>query len=94
MLHGLEECRTLGVDDAFQSELREGPLWKTACERPHLAGKRLIDFESSDSVVVRKCDQRRSLLPRATPVHKGAGVLQSLELIRAPPPETVDSAKL
>lgn len=37
MLHGLEECRTLGVDDAFQSELREGPLWKTACERPHLA---------------------------------------------------------
>lgn len=38
MLHGLEDCRTLGVDDAFQSELREGPLWKTACERPHLAG--------------------------------------------------------
>ena len=37
MLHGLEECRTLGVDDAFQSELREGPLWKTAYERPHLA---------------------------------------------------------
>ena len=40
MLHGLEDCRTLGVDEAFQSELREGPPWKTACGRPHLAGKR------------------------------------------------------
>ncbi len=42
MLHGLEDCRTLGVDDAFQSELREGPPWKTACERPHLAGSRRL----------------------------------------------------
>lgn len=40
MLHGLEDCRTLGVDDAFQSELREGLLWKIACERLLLAGKR------------------------------------------------------
>lgn len=46
MLHGLEDCRTLGVDDAFQSELREGPPWKTACERPHLAESGLRFFLS------------------------------------------------
>ena len=38
MLHGLEDCRILGVDDAFQSELRGGQLWKIACERLLLAG--------------------------------------------------------
>jgi hypothetical protein len=37
MLHGLEDCRILGVDDAFQSELRGGQLWKIACERLLLA---------------------------------------------------------
>jgi len=56
MLHGLEDCRTLGVDDAFQSELREGPLWKTACERPHLA-----DIGHRRSIEVTTMDRRHEV---------------------------------